>query len=390
VRRAFAGGGIVMREQTPPPSATVKRAAALALGLVLATPLVWLALVRWELGGGSGHENDITVSFEEDSGGRDQLLAESQAAADGRAIPQDSDESFLRRDLPVKVTRKFYPAVRKGTRVHDPVMYSRLPSDMNKRVKFLEHPDGSWQLRTNSLGMRGDAEPLEPKPSLRVVVTGDSHTEGVCSNSENLSNQLALRLRAAGIEDAEVLNSGGSGYDIYNYVGVVRARAELQPDLYVVIVFGGNDFQGSMGLQRFFHRRGGTKNRPWNSREMLQKHDAAKGLLAQELFQAFYFMNNPSEEVIALRTATAACMEMMRSAAEAGARVLFVYLPPALAGQPELMAEVRDATIADLGLPPDCIEISNRLADRWLQALRERELPVLDLRPAFAAADERL
>ena len=268
-----------------------------------------------------------------------------------------------------------------------------LRNKLEKMVKVIlssQNPEGGWRFRTNSLGMRCETEPLESKPSLRVVVTGDSHTEGVCSNFENLSNQLALRLRAAGIGDAEVLNSGGGGYDFYNYVGVVRARAELQPDLYVVIVFGGNDFQGSMGLQRFFHGRGEIKNQPWDSREMLAKHKNAKGVLAQELFQAFYFMNNPSEEEIALRTAISACMEMTRTAAEVGARVLFVYLPPSLAGQPELLADVRDATIADLGLPPDCIEISNRLADQWLEALRERELPVLDLRPAFAGAEEDL
>jgi hypothetical protein len=367
-----------------------KRAVALALGLTLALPAAWFTLERWR-----ARQDQNTVAFADTVEDMQRVIDERRTGPELRVETDtplyDTDESFRRSELTGKTAAHFYPTIKGGRQLYDPVMSARLAPNLHwRRSRFGEHPDKGWLIHTSSLGLRNDAELADPAPSLRIVVTGDSHVEGVCSNAENLSNQLALRLRAAGAEDAEVLNAGVGGYDIYNYVGVVEARAVFEPDLYIVIVYGGNDFQSTMYLQRFHHERGSPKRWPWRSRKLLKKRGDKTGILSQELFQVLYFLNNPKDEEIVVQTATAACMEMARVADAAGARILFAYLPPPFTGQPELHAQEHDECVEVLGLPSGAVEVSDRIADAWLADLRERELAAVDLRPAFRATDERL
>src|SRR5262249_1431354 len=74
--------------------------------------------------------------------------------------------------------------------------------------------DGHWEFRTNAQGFRDDEDYTYDKPAgtRRVLVLGDSHTQGFeVRQSSTFAKVLEHRLRVRGVQ-AQVLNAGISGF----------------------------------------------------------------------------------------------------------------------------------------------------------------------------------
>ena len=253
---------------------------------------------------------------------------------------------------------------------------------------FAEHPDGEFWIRTNSLGMREDDEPSVDKPGLRVLVTGDSHIDGVCNNSESVPN--VLERLSAGSESGdrtEVLNAAAGGYTFYNYLNVLESYVDLQPDVFLCIAYGGNDFAGMMQLQRFYAHRPAAPLRSQHGAQVVAEL-TAPGLCSQEVSQAIYFQDNPEDEAISVATCTAVALEMLSLCNERGIRLIFAYLPPHFRAQPEFYQDELKQAHELLDLEDSWLEVSDRIADRWLEQLRELGIETIDLRPALRESDE--
>jgi hypothetical protein len=118
-------------------------------------------------------------------------------------------------------------------------------------VPVLEHAAGSVVFRTNNLGLRRDVDTAVRKPAntARVLVLGDSQTEGIASNEETYStgleralNRLQLRLRNRTGRRVEVLNAAVSGYSpLLEYLWLRERGCALQPDVILVALYAGND-----------------------------------------------------------------------------------------------------------------------------------------------------
>lgn len=114
--------------------------------------------------------------------------------------------------------------------------------------------DGTWEFRANSQGFRDDEEYRYAKPAtrLRVLVLGDSHTQGwEVRQSATFSSVLENQLRASGL-DAEVLNTGISGFGTAEELMFLKHEGmKYRPDA-VVVAFYGNDFEDNIksGLYR--------------------------------------------------------------------------------------------------------------------------------------------
>src|SRR5262245_5827859 len=93
--------------------------------------------------------------------------------------------------------------------VYDPVAYVLEKPDSSSTWKWEEHRGGELTKRTNNLGFNEDQPTEIRKHGLRILVAGDSHTEGVVNNSESFCN-VAERLlqQSLGRKDVEVLNAG--------------------------------------------------------------------------------------------------------------------------------------------------------------------------------------
>jgi hypothetical protein len=126
---------------------------------------------------------------------------------------------------------------------------------------------------------------------VRVLVTGDSHTEGVCTNAESFTHLLEGALADARPGAAvEAINSGLSGYNLYNYLGVLEKGRALGPDVFVVTVYGGNDFAAAVQLYRYFERMPPYERAPHSLRSSFLDGGLWTGAVAQELNQVAYFL----------------------------------------------------------------------------------------------------
>ena len=122
--------------------------------------------------------------------------------------------------------------------------YEHAPG-LDVRVPLAARPAGSFELRTNELGLRRDVPTAVPKPPglRRVLVLGDSHTDGYVDNAESFSTLLESDLRRMlGTDAVEVLNAGVVGYSPVQEVLWYEAHAsDLAPDAVVLVLYSGND-----------------------------------------------------------------------------------------------------------------------------------------------------
>jgi GDSL-like Lipase/Acylhydrolase family len=108
--------------------------------------------------------------------------------------------------------------------------------------------DGSWEFRTNARGFRDDKDYKYEKPAgqRRILVLGDSHTQGYeVRQSSTFAKVLERRLRHKGL-DAQVLNTGISGFGTAEELMFLEHEGmKYHPDM-VVVAFYGNDFDDSV------------------------------------------------------------------------------------------------------------------------------------------------
>ncbi|GEM_PF-1635871 len=297
----------------------------------------------------------------------------------------------LREDLTDEDRAILFPQLERGSNRPVPgVHFGLLPNKRWKR-RFAEHPDGGFKRHTNSLGMREDTNPSEGTEGFCVLVMGDSHTEGVCANSESLANQFEAGLRAdRPTEQVDVWNVAVGGYSPTNYLGTLDAYGHLQPDAVVLVFYGGNDFRESLYPWRYLYRRPPGIHSKVDITPLLEGPKQGVAMLGQEINQALAFAADPAAGQDALRLALACGIELDRQCRERGARFLFVYLPPPSIGQADRYRERVRAGLATLGGDPDALEFCDGLADETLQGLEQAGVATLDLRPSFASADEPL
>jgi len=108
--------------------------------------------------------------------------------------------------------------------------------------------DGSWQFRTNAQGFRDDEDWSIEKPAgqIRVLVLGDSNTQGFEVRQEQTYSAVMQRaLRRRGL-DAKVMNSGVSGFGTAEELAFLENEGiRFAPDA-VVLGFFGNDFEDNV------------------------------------------------------------------------------------------------------------------------------------------------
>lgn len=298
------------------------------------------------------------------------------------------DPGLLRVALDEETARWFFPSNGNGLYGYDPQALS-VPLFLVEPpfLDFDEHPRGGFTVATNREGLREDADVEVPKRDLRVIVAGDSHTYGLCANDESFSNLLEPMLEGL-LEgrDVDVLNGGAGATYFPNYLGTFERLSRCEPDLLVLVAYGGNDFSATCAFERYLRGRSMPAIGPHPNR----KQQLPRGAADQETSQVNYFRNNPDDLPRAAPAAAAWTLEAARLAERLGAGFLAVYLPPPTRGQPQLHGQIVARAAEVLELEPGALELSDRLADEWLGLLAEAGVRTLDLRPAIRAADERL
>lgn len=325
----------------------------------------------------------------------DLLDASAASTVEPRARPAFGEPGFpaplVRTALTSETIAGLFPVSTDGFYVIDEPVYYRLASNLRLPVRFPEHPRRGWIVRTNSLGMREDREPVEGKPDLRILFAGASNVAGACANSESAVNVLEALLAEHHPErSVECLNAGLGCSNFYNYTPVLDRYRGLDPDVFVLIAHGGTDFTNALPLWRHFNGLGGWPPGQFSPGPLGGAHNPfVSQLLGVELGMVAHLLGFPEDLDTAVELACAAVVELEAICAVDEIRLVCVYLPPPLAGQPAHLARERNEALGLLGSGDSSPELSHRIADRWLAFLRERGIECLDLRPAWRASAER-
>jgi hypothetical protein len=119
-------------------------------------------------------------------------------------------------------------------------------------------PDGSWQFRTNAQGFRDDTDYSHDKSPdvLRVLMLGDSHTQGFeARQGQTYAEVLERYLRAHGVR-AQTLNTGISGFGTAEQLVFLENEGiRYDPDV-IVVGFYANDYEDSVNSGLFALRDG--------------------------------------------------------------------------------------------------------------------------------------
>jgi len=270
---------------------------------------------------------------------------------------------------------------------YDPLCFVRYRGNARYEFSFPEYPGGVIHGATNGHGLRGRDPVRTDRPELRMLVVGDSHTDGVCDPARAYPALVQERLIADG-RDAEALNAGVAGYSFSQYVGALERYLPLAPDVVVLAVYGGNDFQESLRMHHWFAGETPPASTP-DYRESVQRAlDVSAAAVGQGGLSLRYFADHPDERDVALEAGRQTLTEFRDQCAAAGAKLLLVYIPPALDVAWESHARVLERVERELKLDASQRGTIDALADRFLESARELGVEWIDMRPTFRAQRE--
>lgn len=303
------------------------------------------------------------------------------------------DSTLVRAQMQRPIIDRLYASVRIGDMAYHPVLHFGRRPNQDQRYKWPEHPRGFWRVQTNSEGLRMDAE-RGPGPYL--VIAGDSHMEGACSNAESAAGLMQAALEAER-PDLQVVNMACGGYSFPQYLASVEYLCKDRPgervdpkrpvpiEALVVVVYGGNDFTEGLRLAHHWNqtfRPAGWGHYtsaldPWRT-----THSHA---IAQGVDSMLYFRQSPSERDYALQNGLETLQELERHAERRGFRLLVAYLPSPFEVELAAHTESLQPMLDDLQIGPAEVDAMRTLADRLLSQSSALGIETLDLRPTLQA-----
>ncbi len=278
---------------------------------------------------------------------------------------------------------------------------------------------------------REDADTAVEKPAgtYRVVVLGDSHTDGFVENADSYANVLERLLPPP----ADVMNCGQAVSSPYQQLWIYRTLYQrFQPDLLVVGYYAGNDLLDLM-LQhdrihleqvgdQFVHA--GPTWRPDLTREqspfkatlfrysaicraaaqlrwlqvdqqrkdrsadyydlLVQANDLYRGATWQGLNQAYYFKHHPHDWANASRMFEYVLTQFVEVAPRDG--MIVVVIPTRRQFHPDQFQAAEEL----LQLTPEDSACDDRACDLALELCGQLRIPAIDMRPIFRSFEGEL
>ena len=108
--------------------------------------------------------------------------------------------------------------------------------------------DGSWRFETNAQGFRDSEDWSYEKPpgTLRVLVLGDSHTQGMEARQDRTYPEIIERVLTGEAGESQVLNSGVSGFSTAEALAFLEHEGhKYAPDVVVLGLYA-NDFEDNV------------------------------------------------------------------------------------------------------------------------------------------------
>lgn len=141
--------------------------------------------------------------------------------------------------------------------VHDSPLFLRPDARAIQRINAHRFPPGVLVngAKTNAQGFN-DADWVRPKPEgvTRILALGDSFAFGIVGHERNMLTILERSLSEKLGRPIEVLNFGVEAIGPVHYLYLLRSEGlALEPDLVLVCLFAGNDFEKRYASRSYLH-----------------------------------------------------------------------------------------------------------------------------------------
>ncbi|MEM6724373.1 MAG: hypothetical protein AAF598_10070 [Bacteroidota bacterium] len=244
-------------------------------------------------------------------------------------------------------------------------------------IYWPEHASDSVTMATNNLGFKEDAPSYPKDTNYLVLVTGDSHTDGVVNNSESFPNLLEQQ-----IEGLTAHNGGTGFYTFQNYSGFYEKYRSLNPDLFLITVYTGNDF-----IETYLYNQ--ENRNAWTSlqtfwyriRKKIVKRQT--GIMSsQASAQALFFKMYPKKKAQVVQQATEHLKNILQACTNDSVELQVLLLPTQLDVDPKRRAKLKWSE-ADLN-------INRQITLDLMDQLDTLGIPYIDLLPGFQETPEGL
>jgi hypothetical protein len=376
----------------------VARLAAVALGCALGGAALWLVARLREAAETARYEDEKRLAHElvrehalepRDTRPRAETSRESapnpgsSAASDAASISRASMDPRSPEDrdfyLTPEVANRLFP--RDSLETYDPWSYYRHKVSKRVHVGWPEHPAGSWTWATNSIGLREDREIGVTPPNLRVIVTGDSHTDGLCENSESFPHvaEADLTRRQDG-RRIEVLNAANGGFSFYNYLGVLARFVGYSPDAFVVAVYAGNDFVDLLVPHAYFSHTTMPEETSEQQAVVARGKAVSGPAMLQSFYSVIYFRQHPEAFETSVAAAADVAAEIRAICAAHSIHLLFLVIPSAQQLPWGENADKFERIASAASLSKEDLLLTDRLVDSFLERLRATDIETMDVR----------
>jgi len=248
----------------------------------------------------------------------------------------------------------------------------------------------STERRTNNLGFRDDNDVADKTPNeFRVLVTGDSHTDGVLRyNTQSFVNIWEKKLNATDTTTYYNCMNGGVGYYTFrNYHGFLKKFSHLKPDVFLINVFTGNDFRETV---KFEDDRTSISNiyKSWSMRfrRKFQSAEQQAFPYIQGIEQLLFYESFPEEKERSMEIAKKYLLQIIELCKQKNIRLIVTLLPSKLEVKPIFREHIQTLFDLDAKTTNNNLEMT-QLLKKFLQ---EQQVEHYDLFPILQNTSEKL
>ena len=289
----------------------------------------------------------------------------------------------------LKLYDQLFPKSVRNSFFVDPVAGVTPAPNEKQRWTWDEHPDGQLVMQSNARGMRAMTEVPSVKEAYRILIVGDSHTQGACCTWESVAYRLQERLNDAATDDQryEVWNAGCAFTGPSLQAKMLEKHLDIEPDEVIMITFVGNDLMDEVRLddllrgEATFH---GTKE----YREVANALTAfAKHPMYQGFNQILRFVWYPEEGERSAKLIADSWKRFQQRCDALNLRWSIAMLPTKFTIERESDSETIDKLLEIAELTEDKLDLNERIADRARELVRGDGIEVLDPSDALRQAE---
>jgi hypothetical protein len=260
-------------------------------------------------------------------------------------------------------------------------------------VPWPEAASGAIVYQTNNLGLREDRPTDERSPAQhRVMVFGDSHTDGVVNNKDSFSHVAETLLNSEGHETVEVLNAGIGLSCLRQHAKLFERLRFLQPDVVVFTIFVGNDYADILHSpepptlydrwSRYSVILRGLRHLDFSPRMRAERVN--RYAMWQSLAQADYFQQHPEDMGRASQLHKELLGALAAECRQVSIRFLVLIMPTKYLVERQQQSDDFAAIERLLGLDPERRTDESIRSDLRVM-LTSLRIPFIDLYPLFSS-----